>query len=70
MNTRKPSHRLTFEETVDVWIRLLRGEFQNRIAADYDVNPGRINDVKRGRLHPESRSVALARLGLSERDAA
>lgn len=69
-NWRKPSHRLTFEEAVEIWLRIWRGEFQNRIAADFDVNPGRVCDVKMGRLHPGSRDVAISRLKPSDRDAA
>jgi len=33
--------------------RIREGEFLNRIAADYDVNPGRISEVKSGKLFPE-----------------
>lgn len=57
--TRKPSYRLTFSDAVEIWLRLWRGEFQNRIAADYDVNPGRINEVSKETLHPGSREEAL-----------
>lgn len=30
--------------------RILAGEFLNRIAADYDVNPGRISEIKTERV--------------------
>lgn len=33
--------------------RIMSGEFLNRIAADYDVNPGRISEIKTGKLFPE-----------------
>ncbi len=33
--------------------RILRGEFLNRIAADYDVNPGRISEIKTGQRFAE-----------------
>ena len=56
---RKPSHKLTFEDAKLIWIRSRRGEFQNRIAADLDVNPGRANDVLKGRKFPDSRAAAL-----------
>lgn len=56
-----PCHRLTFEEAVEIQIRLASGEFYSRIAADYDVNQGRIADVKFGRLHPASYEEALRR---------
>lgn len=58
---RRPSRRLSFEDAVTVWLRRWNGEFQNRIAASFDVNPGRINEVLKGRLHPESRAAALSR---------
>ena len=56
---RKPSRKLTFEDAVAIWLRILRGEFLNRIAADYDVNPGRISEVKTGQRLPGSREKAL-----------
>ena len=62
LNARTPCHRLTFEEAVAVQIRLMRGEMYSRIAADFDVNQGRVADVKFGRLHPGSRDEALRRL--------
>jgi hypothetical protein len=60
---RSPSHRLTFDEAVEVHIRLANGEMYSRIAASYDVNQGRIADVRFGRLHPDSYQVAMERLG-------
>jgi predicted XRE-type DNA-binding protein len=39
----------------------MKGEFQSRIAAAFDVNQGRIADVKAGRLHPESLAEAMRR---------
>ena len=56
---RRPSPRLTFEQAVEVHRRLRLGEFVNRIAAHFDVNPGRISEIKKGILHPGSREAAL-----------
>jgi hypothetical protein len=56
---RTPSNRLTFEDAVEVWRRFLTGEFQHRIAAALDVNPGRISEIIKGRKHPGSREIAL-----------
>ncbi|WP_127113062.1 hypothetical protein [Shimia sediminis] len=56
---RRPSKKLSFKDAVAIWKRIGRGEFQNRIAADFDVNPGRISDVKHGRLHPGSEAAAM-----------
>jgi hypothetical protein len=55
----KPSHKLTFEDAVAVWIRHWDGEFQNRIAARFDVNPGRVNEVLKQRVHFGSKAAAL-----------
>ncbi|MGN8092271.1 hypothetical protein [Methylobacterium sp. 22177] len=44
-------------------MRLMAGEMYSRIAAAYDVNQGRIADVKFGRLHPTSYAEAARRLG-------
>ena len=60
-SVRIPCHRLTFEEAVQVHIRLMNGEFYSRIARDFDVNQGRIADVKLGRLHVGSYVEALRR---------
>lgn len=46
---------------VEIWDRLFRGEFQNRIAADYDVNPGRIAEIKKEYRFQGSREAALRR---------
>lgn len=56
-----PCHKLTFEEAVAIHLRLMAKEFYSRIARDYDVNQGRIADVKFGRVHPGSYEEALRR---------
>lgn len=66
----EPPYRLTFDDAVEVWLRLWRGEYQHRIAADFNVNQGRVNDVKMDRLHPGSREAALRLSGQSDRGAA
>ena len=40
-----PSYTLTENDAINVWHMYWDGEYQNRIAAEYDVNPGRINEV-------------------------
>lgn len=54
-----PSYTLTFNDAVEIWLRHWNGEFQNRIAAGFDVNPGRVNDVLKERKHIGSREAAL-----------
>lgn len=53
-----PSHRLTYEEAVKVWLMHWDGWLQSRIAAHFDVNQGRISEVLHGALHPGSRDDA------------
>jgi hypothetical protein len=62
LNDNNPSYIMTFDDAVNIWLRHWRGEFQNRIAASYDVNPGRVNDVLKERKHVGSRKVAALRL--------
>lgn len=49
-----PSYRLTFHDAVEIWTRYRAGQFQNRIAAHFDVNPGRVNEVIKGHKFPGS----------------
>jgi hypothetical protein len=58
---RTPCHRLNFEEAVDIQLRLMNNEMYSRIASSYDVNQGRIADVKFGRLHAGSYAEACRR---------
>jgi len=55
----RPSHRLTFEEAVQVHLMLMKGEIQSRIAARFDTNGGRISEINTGKRHPGSREEAL-----------
>ena len=61
-NNANPSYILTFDDAVNIWQRHWSGEFQNRIAAVFDVNPGRVNEVLKERKHVGSRQVALKKL--------
>lgn len=56
-----PSYKLTFDDAVEIWLRYWNGEFQNRIAASFDVNPGRVNDVLKERKFIGSREAALSK---------
>lgn len=55
---KKPSRRLTLQDAVRIWKLHSEGWFQNRIAALLDVNPGRINEVIKGKKFPESHKIA------------
>jgi hypothetical protein len=54
----QPTYQLTSDDAVDIWLRHWAGEYQHHIAASYGVNPGRVNDVLKGRKHPESEAIA------------
>lgn len=58
ISNRKPSSKLVFKDAVEIQKRIRRGEYLNRIAADYDVNPGRISEIKTGKLFPGSEAAA------------
>jgi hypothetical protein len=50
---RTPSYRIKPADVPLIKRRIREGEFLNRIAADYDVNPARISEIKSGVLFPE-----------------
>jgi hypothetical protein len=52
------SYQLTFDDAVEVWLLHWQGEYQHRIAASFDVNPGRVNEVLKGTRHPGSEERA------------
>lgn len=50
-NYRRPSAKLKLQDVIKIRELLDEGMFQNRIAALFDVNPGRISEIKTGK-HP------------------
>lgn len=50
---RAPSYRISPKDVPIIKKRIRMGEFLNRIAADYDVNPGRIAEIKKGHRYAE-----------------
>ena len=47
--------QLTAQDIADIKSRLLRGEYQHHIAADYGLNQGRVSEIntgKRGSMRP------------------
>jgi hypothetical protein len=54
------TYQLTFDDAVDIWRRHWGGEYQHRIAAHFDVNPGRVNEVLKESRHVGSRAAALS----------
>lgn len=57
-NCNSPSYTLTFKDAVNVWLRYWAGDFQNRIAASYDVNPARVSEVIKRKRHLGSEDAA------------
>lgn len=57
-NRKTNSPRLTFDDAVEVWKRYWAGEYQHRIAAYFDVNAGRINEVIKRKRHVGSEAIA------------
>lgn len=48
-DNRRPSKRLTEADAKIIKDRLKRGDMQSRIAADFDVNGGRISEINTGK---------------------
>ncbi|ANL35316.1 hypothetical protein [Rhizobium phaseoli] len=52
------NYRLTLEDAVQVWLHRWSGEYQHEIASRFGVNQGRVNEVLKGKRHPESERIA------------
>lgn len=52
-----PSRRLNYDDAIKVWELFRSGEFQHRIAAFFDVNPGRISEIIKGKRHVGSKDA-------------
>lgn len=50
---RRPSPKLNSVVAAIIKKRINSGEFLHRIAADFDVNPGRISEIKTGKRFAE-----------------
>lgn len=50
---RNPSYHIKPTDVPFIKKRIIDGDFLNRIAADYDVNPGRISEIKSGQRFAE-----------------
>lgn len=65
VTTKEPSYRLTYDDAVQVWLLIWDGNFQNRIAAMFDTNSGRINEVVKERKFIGSKADAMKRRALA-----
>jgi hypothetical protein len=59
---RTPSHKLTFNDAVEVWNYYALGHFPHRISAHFDTDPARIYDVLKELKHVGSRQKAIEQL--------
>lgn len=41
--------QLTAQDIADIKVRLLQGEYQHHIAADYGLNQGRVSEINTGK---------------------
>lgn len=57
-NDNNDSHRLTFDDAVNIWLQHWAGRYQHHIAADYRCNAGRVNEVLKEKRQIGSRQVA------------
>ena len=46
--------KLTPQDIAEIKARLRRGDYQHRIAADFDLNQGRISEIATGKLFPDT----------------
>ena len=58
MHKQLASYSLKEKDAITIWHRHWNGEYQNRIAADLDVNPGRVNEVIKERKFIGSKKEA------------
>ncbi|MCW8914590.1 MAG: hypothetical protein OQK24_01910 [Magnetovibrio sp.] len=58
-SSRKPGRKITFDDAVQIWLKLFDGAFSHTIAAEFETNQGRISEVRTGKRQPGSREAAL-----------
>ncbi|HWB49739.1 MAG TPA: hypothetical protein VG651_11560 [Stellaceae bacterium] len=58
MRAASKSPRLTLEDAVAIWHMRRKGMCQHDIAATFHVNPGRVNEVLKGKRFPEAERLA------------
>jgi hypothetical protein len=58
MRARNTSPQLALDDAVAVWRMRRQGMSQHDIAAAFHVNPGRVNEVLKGKRYPEAQALA------------
>jgi len=61
MRAANSSPRLTLDDAVTVWRMRWQGRCQHDIAAALRVNPGRVNEILKGKRFPEAERLARDR---------
>ena len=55
----RPSRTLTLNDAIKIHQMIREGWLQSRIAAHFDVNPGRISEINTGQKFPRSREMSF-----------
>jgi len=58
-NQGRPSNTLSESDAIRIHQMIRQGWLQSRIAAYFDVNPGRISEINTGRKFPNSKSKSF-----------
>lgn len=51
--------KLTLHDVAVIKARINRGDYQHRIAADYDLNQGRISEIAKGKRYIDVSPAAI-----------
>ncbi len=57
MRSKATSRHLTLSDAIEILKRRSAGEAQHKIAADYEVNQGRISEILSGKRFPAARRL-------------
>lgn len=58
MRAHAASRHLSLGDAIEIWKRRSAGEAQHKIAADYNVNQGRISEILSGKRFPAAERLA------------
>lgn len=58
MRAAHSSPALTLRDAIEIWRMRWRGMCQHDIAAVFHVNPGRVNEVLKGKRFPNAQALA------------
>lgn len=61
--TSRPGRRPSFDDAVEIWRAWHQNQFVHRIAANFDISPGRVYEIVHGKVYTGSKEVAERALG-------